>query len=1160
MKLTSLLTRPLLCAALVSASGSFAAEISANKPKTAKVDPKTRQEYDDAGSQRIANFRLPAGIKAKLTVDESQTQNPCAITFDQHGRLYIAETHRWRAGVEDIRNQQRLIHVDIANVTSEDRLKMYQNDPSVPLSYYQEFEDRIIVLEDTDKDGRMDTSKPWADGFNDVLDGPGIGIVSTADGSMYYTNIPHLWKLNDEDGDGKAEKRESIQDGFGVRMSYSGHDMHGVVQGPDGKIYWSIGDRGYTFTTREGLKVERPMEGGVFRCDPDGSNVEEYYRGLRNPQELAFDKFGNLFTCDNQCDFWDKARLVYILEGGDSGWNHGHQALLNFREQYKLRTPEYNHPGRKRIPMSPWLTEGMWEANNPRRPDFVLPPVGAVSWGPSGLVYNYGVTSMPERYADHFWVCNFGGVNGDLEAFSVETNGAHFKVKRHETFMVGLGNTDVEFGPDGKMYLCCFNNSGWFKEDVGNVYTLFQENPRNADLLKATEGLLTSPLTGAAPEKLAGLLSHPDMRVRQRAQFALVEQKRKDLLLNAAQVDGGAAPEFASKESHNLLRRLHGIWGIAQLAKEDPALWSSLLPLLGDEAIEIRASTARALGESRTAEAGRALIGSLQDASPRVQSFAAIGVGKCKQLSAYPKLMDVLISNADADHHLRHACVQALWELGPNEKLRSWAHHENASVRMASLLVHRKFEDPGIATFLGDESERIRFSAIRAINDLNLEEAVPALARHITNYTTRKEGFRLPEGEKDWIIHHRLINANFRLGTEEAALRLVAYAKATHLPEILRIQALDALAEWSKPTAVDATVGFHRPLDPASRAVLGASVGEHYRGLFENASGELLAKAIDTAVAINAGIPNQVLLGAVQNAKAPTSNRVSSLRALANKQPDQLAPFWDALVADANPEVRNAAMSELLKLDEGRGVAAALQLAASTEVVDRQNVYAALAHVQTKEVGELFASRLKNLSDELPGARFELLEFAVSRPEPEVKKALTDYQASLPADDVLSPFLTCQEGGDIESGKKIFLVHAAGQCSKCHRVSGDGGVVGPDLTDIGGRYDNHKLLESLINPSAVVGPGYGITMIGTKDGKTIGGAFVREDEQNVYLKLPDPENPSEFVESPISKEAIATRQPPISAMPSMAAMLTKREIRDVLAYLASLDPTGQRRK
>jgi len=107
--------------------------------------------------------------------------------------------------------------------------------------------------------------------------------------------------------------------------------MHGLVLGPDGRIYFSIGDRGYNVLTSEGRQLVRPDTGAVFRCERDGSQLEVFAYGLRNPQELAFDDFGNLFTGDNNSDSGDKARWVNVVEGGDTGWQMYYQYLPDQR-------------------------------------------------------------------------------------------------------------------------------------------------------------------------------------------------------------------------------------------------------------------------------------------------------------------------------------------------------------------------------------------------------------------------------------------------------------------------------------------------------------------------------------------------------------------------------------------------------------------------------------------------------------------------------------------------------------------------------------------------------------------------------------------------------------------------------------------------------------
>lgn len=1149
------------------------------KKGSAPPEFKTREEYDAEAKLRIENFTLPDDIGATLFADPSQTQNPSAICFDRQGRLYIAEIHRWRAGVMDIRNEQQVLLDDLAVVTNEDRLAMYEKDQVTrPLSYYSEYEDRIVRVEDRDGDGRADHSAVWADGFNDPLDGPGIGLLALEDGSLFYTNIPHLWKLEDSDGDGTADEKESVQDGFGVRMSLSGHDMHGLVRGPDGKIYWSIGDRGYTITTDEGRHYSRPYEGAVFRCDPDGSNVEEVYRGLRNPQELAFDQHGNLFTCDNDADAWDTGRLVYILEGGDSGWNHGHQVLLNFRNQLGLRTPDYEHPGKeKTVPLNPWTTEGLWEPRegsgpDPGRPDFALPPVDSVSWGPSGLVYNYGATAMPERYDGHFWVCNFGGAKGDLETFSVKSDGAGFALDQHEIFMVGLGNTDVEFGPDGRMYLSCFNNNGWVKQDIGNIYALAGDSLSSgrADLIGETEEWLTTPIGDFDAAQLAALLRHTDMRVRLRAQWALADRGETEKLLAAAR--GG----------ESLLERLHGIWGIGQLARQDESLLDSLIELLDDDEVEVRAQAAKTLADTRSAKAGEALASALADDSPRVRSFAAIGVGKCRNAAALPQLVELLAENDNRDPWLRHAAVQGLWYLHDSERTLKAGNHESAAVRLGIVLALRKWEDPRVKYFLHDEDKRVRDAAIRAINDLDLVTALPDLAEMLgkapvgTATVPSDSGKKdkdagkkdkdagrkdveenVPAGEsaphREWLMQSRLINANFRLGKAENAERLLAYAADSAQPGLLRNLSLEALAEWPEPTPVDATVGHYRPLDPADRDDIAGTVQEHIGSVFENATGPLLGTAVRVALQYDAKAPEDLLEKQIRDEKADTRSRVDSLEGLARQAPAALAPLWDELLASGDPGMRAAAVKTLLELEPERGLDEALALVASENLPDQQNGYALLAGVEDERAAAVFAEGLARPDRVVPGALLDLLEGAARRSEKGIAEALAKYRASLDASDPLAAYRACLEGGDIAKGREIFTTHAAAQCAKCHKVGGGSeGEAGPDLAGVGSRGDRHYLLESLVNPSAEVVPGYGLTLITLEDGESVGGPLLREDDEKLVLRVPDSENPSEQVEREIPLDQIASRQPPVSAMPPVAALLSKREVRDLVAFLASL--------
>ena len=1112
-----------------------------------KTAPKTKAEIEIEAKLRIANFEIPKGFVARLFADESQTQNPSAICFDDKGLLYIAELPRWRQGVEDIRSNQDMLVEDNAIQSSADRLKMYENHVDrVPMSHYTALADRIAVVQDTNQDGRADKHWIFADGFDDALDGPGIGLLAGGKGEIYYTNIPHLWLLEDKDGDGKADQRESLQDGFGIRMSFSGHDMHGLVRGPDGRIYFSIGDRGYHFTTKEGRTYNDPTRGAVFRCDPDGSNLEEYYRGLRNPQELAFDQFGNLFTCDNDGDQWDTGRLVYILEGGDSGWTHGHQAILHFYQQLKLRTQTYKHPDHKSIPMNPWMTESLWEPRHDEQPAWILPAVDAISWGPSGFVFNYGGTAFPERYKNHFFVCNFGGSRADIESFAIEPSGAGFKSTDHHVFMKAMGLTDVEFGPDGQMYLSCFNNNGWYKEDIGNIYTLGDSKLLKSDLALETQKLLLSPFEDRSNEDLDKLLAHADMRVRQKAQFTLVaknDSAATNILKNAA-----------IKKDNPLLKRLHGVWGLGQLARKKPDFLSTHIALLNDSEIEVRTQSAKILADSRTPEAGDALLIAIDDPSPRVQAQAAIGLGKCGNVPALDKLFETLIENDNKDAFLRHACVMGMWYLQQREKMLKKVDDKSAALRLGILLTLRRLNDPRVKYFLDDPDSSIAGEAIRAINDNNLEHAMPALAKHLEKYIALGDDVTLPKDHRDFIQQSRLINANFRLGKTQNAKRLLDYAANAQLPEFVRLEALNALREWTEPNVMDSTVGIYRPLDPKTRDNINKTVQSGLPAILENADGTLLATATRLAGQYEFNIPAPLLIQQLTNTAATPELRIVCLQQLTQRKAPELDKLFPKLLEDKKADIRKAACSALLQINQKRGIQEILKLAQSKNLRDRQNTYSLMAPIESQEITALLNKRLDGLvaGKEPAGSQLDLVEAAGIRKEPGVQEKLKTYTSSLDANKLVSAYQVCLKGGDPDKGKIVFTGHAAGQCTKCHTVSGDGGVAGPELTDIGTRQKADYILESLVNPSAFVVPGYGLTMITLKDGSSVGGNLIEEDDKHIVMKLPDPENSSKTIERKIALDAIKSRLPPISAMPPAGLLMTKYELRDLISYLKSL--------
>ena len=264
--------------------------------------------------------------------------DPVAISFDNQGRAYVTQTQRRKANDLDIRSNRDWIPDDLSfqspdnkrafyrkvftpenSDANKHRVKDYNKDGKNDLADLQFLSERIHLIEDTDADGLADKTSIYAEGFTDEIAGIAAGVLHH-DGDVYTTIVPDVWKLRDTNNDCKADTREILATGFGAHLAYAGHDMHGLTVGPDGRIYWTIGDKGLGATSKEGHHFKYPNQGALLRCDPDGSNFEVYARGLRNVQEIAFDQFGNIFGVDNDSDRpGEKERFVYIVQHMDAG-------------------------------------------------------------------------------------------------------------------------------------------------------------------------------------------------------------------------------------------------------------------------------------------------------------------------------------------------------------------------------------------------------------------------------------------------------------------------------------------------------------------------------------------------------------------------------------------------------------------------------------------------------------------------------------------------------------------------------------------------------------------------------------------------------------------------------------------------------------------------
>ncbi len=494
---------------------------------------------------------LPEGMTKQLIAAEPQVMDPVSFCFDEQGNILVAESFRQENAVPDNRSSPFWLEDDLQNQTLDDRLAMFEywaDQRENGMEFYTEFEERIRRLEDRDGDGVFETSTVVADGFNGVLDGTGAGLLAI-DGDVWFTCIPSLWRLQDPNNDGVAEIQDEVYRGFGVRVALRGHDLHGLALGLDGRLYWSLGDRGFHIELEDGAVLHSPGEGGVFRCELDGSDLELYHHGLRNPQELAFDNFGNLFTGDNNSDAGDKARLVYCVEGGETGWRMEYQTMEGENKR------------------GPWVQEHGWDPHAKDRPAWILPAIDTIGSGPSGLTF-YPGGGLPPRYDNHFFLCDFRGSaeHSDVLSFTVKPKGAHFEMEDLHPFVENVLCTDVDFGYNGKMVISDWGE-GWTGNFEGRLYSVWDEE-------YVSEGdvsqLFKAGFKSRTTDELLKMLSHGDRRVRLRAQFELAERKEADSLHSIV------------LHSTNQLARIHAMWGLAMIDRAGgtesrwwvPVLWS----------------------------------------------------------------------------------------------------------------------------------------------------------------------------------------------------------------------------------------------------------------------------------------------------------------------------------------------------------------------------------------------------------------------------------------------------------------------------------------------------------------------------------------------------------------------------------------------------------
>ena len=950
-------------------------------------------------------IELPSGFELSQFAEAQQVPGVLvALDVDKKGRVVVADSHRMREGTSDNRSKPYWLLDDLASTSVADRqryIEKWASRGEDPLTWYTANKDRVLRLSDINRDGKADDVSVLAE-VGGVTRGLGAGVLA-ADNGIYYTNIPDLlWLKNDTEGTTLAQP-EVLATGFGVKTSLSGHDMHGLIRGMDGRIYFSIGDRGFNVKKPDGTDLVDKMDygrGAVFRMQPDGSELEVYAWGLRNPQELAFDNYANLITVDNNGDGGDKARVVYVVENGDSGWSMSFQSL----EGDYLR--------------GPWNSEKLWHLYHEGQAAWIIPPIAHLTQGPAGLAHYPGL-GFPQRYQDHFFICDYAysPSRSGIRSFAIKAKGAGFSVVDAHDFITGMLATDVVFDYQGRMIIGRFDQFGGFTSRIDVLQSLPHSN---LTAIATVTKLMAQGLAEETVASLVNLLSHPDQRLRLAAQFELVERQAFAAL--AATLHN---PNIAQ------LGRLHGLWGLGQLG-EAGLRQGNVIDIeaiaAGDD--EILAQLVRVAGDNRALWLAAEIHRLLQHPSARVQYFAALTLGKLAYQPAIEDLFDLLKRNQDKDPFLRHAVVMGLYYMDALDLLVPYMQASSVAVRMGMVLVLRRLHDPRLKMFLQDTNPLIVLEAARAIHDLRIKEAMEPLAQ-LANMSFCKGHTQ----DNCQSLTRRVLSANIYLGDQDSAFRLARFAASPLNQLVYRQLALQALGNFTEPER-DIVNGYYRPVPVRPDYLMKAALQQYLPQLL----------------------------------KSPLEERAEQLAIEADVIELDMAEWLNATV----PEKRMNAREILLATEPSRVVDSILKLPANSPLKELQHAIQLLGQLSTpKAVGHL-ENLLKQLQAGTlpPQLAADVVEVASQSANPVIAEQLSVYRAGLNPQDPLASYRVALSGGDAKRGRALFSRSDGGACIRCHSLEKGVEMAGPSLANVAQDKDLIYLLESLIIPEKNLASGY----------------------------------------------------------------------------------------
>lgn len=452
--------------------GGMISLVSLGIPKMVQLKKNTA----DSVQTKVSTLQVPEGLEVKPFAAEPMLINPTNIDVDSKGRVWVLEAYNYRPGIN--------------------------GNPTNPQG------DRIVILEDTNGDGQADSRKVFYQ--SPELNAP-LGI-AVLDSMVIVSQSPYIWKMFDDNRDGKADRKEVMFSGIGGDQH--DHGAHAFTFGPDGKLYFNLGNEGKQLLDAKGNPVldqdgdpigpKKYRQGMVFRCNLDGSQVEVLGHNFRNNYEVAVDSYGALWQSDNDDDGNKGVRINAVFEHG----NYGYVDEMTGEGWYVNRTNI-----EKEIPLR------HWHLNDPG----VVPNLLQTGAGsPTGMIIYEG-NLLPSIFQNQM-IHTDAGPNV-VRSYATTPWGAGYEARINNLITSKdqwFRPADVAAAPDGSLFV-----ADWYDPGVGGHQAGDQAKGRIYRIAPKGHAYKKTNFDLSTPELAFKALENPNLEIRFLAFQALKKMGNK---------------------------------------------------------------------------------------------------------------------------------------------------------------------------------------------------------------------------------------------------------------------------------------------------------------------------------------------------------------------------------------------------------------------------------------------------------------------------------------------------------------------------------------------------------------------------------------------------------------------------------------------------------